>query len=110
MRSVLAAARLIFDPDPPPPTVILQVWLQGCRPGCPWIGHMNYSDNAIACDKQPPHASAGCGVINVDTACPLIRDTIYPTRAALPPSAQAVIVAAGPRSGRTSTEPSRVRS
>ena len=30
------------------------MWLQGCRFADGWIGHMNQSNNFIACDKTPP--------------------------------------------------------
>jgi len=73
------------------------LWLQGCRPGCPWIGHMNISNNWIACDKQPPHSGSGCDVMNVDKACPLVNDQMFTSRSALPAGAQSVIAGAGPR-------------
>jgi hypothetical protein len=65
-------------------------------------GYMNYSNNMIACDKKAPHAGAGCSTSgNVESVCPLVNDQFYPSRAALPAAAKAVIASAGPRPHRS---------
>ena len=49
----------------------VKIWLQGCRPGCPWIGpnwqDFNWYDTA---SKE---------TINVQARCPLIGEYIRPS-------------------------------
>lgn len=64
------------------------VWLQGCRPGCAWIGPLwqdyNWFDAASALS------------INVESRCPLIGDVLV-NGSAWPADAVAVMRQAGPR-------------
>ena len=65
------------------------LWLQGCRPGCAWIGPMWYWNNWY--DK------ASANTMNVEARCPLINDVEIIPPAMFPAAALAVQAAAGPR-------------
>ena len=64
------------------------IWLQGCRPGCPWIGP-NYQDYNW-------FDGASAKTINVQSRCPLVGD-VQVNGTSWPAEAQAVMKAAGPR-------------
>eukprot|EP01051_Picozoa_sp_SAG22_P006579 SAG22_NODE_435_length_10524_cov_8.503789_7_plen_741_part_00 len=64
------------------------VWLQGCRPGCAWIGPLWQDYNWF--DK------ASSASINVEARCPLVGDVVV-NGSAWPAKAAAVMREAGPR-------------
>ena len=93
------------------------IWLQGCRPGCPWIGPnwqvrlrtqpqshdlLLHHFETICVDICVPmqdynwYDSASKSTINVQARCPLVGDQeVQSTK--WPAAAQAVMNAAGPR-------------
>lgn len=67
-------------------------WLQGCRPGCPWIGPnwQNHNWFDVASNRT----------VNVEARCPLVADVQVGGEGAgaqWPAAAAAVMAAAGPR-------------
>jgi hypothetical protein len=65
----------------------VEIWLQGCRPGCPWIGPNWQNHNW--------YDTASQRTINVEARCPLIGDV--EVNGSMPAEAVAVMKAAGPR-------------
>jgi hypothetical protein len=68
-----------------------RMWLQGCRPGCPWIGPNWQNHNW--------YDSASKSISNVQARCPLIGDTEV-QQSKWPLGAQAVMHEAGPRTSK----------
>jgi hypothetical protein len=64
-------------------------WLQGCRPGCNWMGPNSYTGNFFR-DIQSP-------AINVDSRCANTDNADATGKPARPATAAAIAAAAGPR-------------
>ncbi len=89
------------SPPPPPPlssVCLLHALLSSYSCFLATHSYMTYANNSVACDGQAPHSGSTCSVVNVESECPQQNDQHYPTRAALPAAAQAIIASAGPRS------------
>lgn len=66
----------------------VRVWLQGCRPGCPWIGPNWQNGNW--------YDAASKRAVNVQARCPLLDDVLV-NSTVWPAAAQDVMKSAGPR-------------